>query len=132
MRHETFRQEYVKCGRNCKSCPHGPYWYAYWSDKGRTRKRYVGKTMESDYEKQEQRPNREDAGHRFDDIFSKRTATRKLAWEILGLGHHATMAEIKKKYRELARKYHPDAGGDQKWMQWIAAAWSYLNASQIA
>jgi hypothetical protein len=46
---KTYRQEWVKCGKaNCKPCQdgqgHGPYWYAYWSEKGRTRKRYIGKT----------------------------------------------------------------------------------------
>jgi len=40
----TLRDEMVKCGRKgCKSCPHGPYRYAYWSERGRTRKLYIGK-----------------------------------------------------------------------------------------
>jgi hypothetical protein len=36
----TLRAEYVNCGR----CPvqHGPYWYAYWREEGRLRKRYLG------------------------------------------------------------------------------------------
>ena len=36
----TIKREYVNCGK----CPtqHGPYWYAYWSAKGKTRKRYIG------------------------------------------------------------------------------------------
>jgi hypothetical protein len=42
----TFRQEMVKCGKQgCTRCPHGPYWYAYWREGGRTRSRYVGKTL---------------------------------------------------------------------------------------
>jgi hypothetical protein len=42
----TFRQEMVKCGKDgCTRCPHGPYWYAYWREGGRTRSRYVGKTL---------------------------------------------------------------------------------------
>lgn len=42
----TFRQELVRCGKDgCRSCPHGPYWYAYWREDGRTRSRYVGKTL---------------------------------------------------------------------------------------
>ncbi len=42
----TFRQEAVKCGKKgCTRCPHGPYWYAYWREGGRTRSRYVGKTL---------------------------------------------------------------------------------------
>ena len=37
----TFRREYVLCGK----CPkkHGPYWYAYWKEGTRLRKKYVGK-----------------------------------------------------------------------------------------
>jgi hypothetical protein len=42
----TFRQEMVRCGKDgCTRCPHGPYWYAYWREGGRTRSRYVGKTL---------------------------------------------------------------------------------------
>jgi hypothetical protein len=40
----TFRQERVRCGRSgCSTCPHGPYWYAYWREGGRLRSRYIGK-----------------------------------------------------------------------------------------
>jgi hypothetical protein len=40
----TFRQQSVKCGKaGCTTCPHGPYWYAYWREGGRTRSRYIGK-----------------------------------------------------------------------------------------
>ena len=42
----TYRQEEVRCGkRTCRSCPHGPYWYAYWKEDGRTRKRYIGRQL---------------------------------------------------------------------------------------
>jgi hypothetical protein len=42
------RQQWVRCGkRACTTCPHGPYWYAYWREDGRRRSRYVGK-LESD------------------------------------------------------------------------------------
>ena len=42
----TFRQERVRCGRpTCTRCPHGPYWYAYWREKGRLRSRYIGKQL---------------------------------------------------------------------------------------
>ena len=45
---KTYRQEHVKCGKpSCQKCSagagHGPYWYAYWSEGGRTRKQYIGK-----------------------------------------------------------------------------------------
>ncbi len=42
----TLRQETVRCGKKgCTRCPHGPYWYAYWREEGRTRSRYVGKEL---------------------------------------------------------------------------------------
>ena len=44
----TYIQERVKCGKpGCKSCSelggHGPYWYHYSSENGKTKKRYIGK-----------------------------------------------------------------------------------------
>jgi hypothetical protein len=45
----TYRLERVRCGKeNCKCASgelHGPYCYAYWSEGGRTRSKYVGKKM---------------------------------------------------------------------------------------
>ena len=44
MRRGSLSERYVKCGKdNCTRCPHGPYWYAYWTENGRRRSRYVGK-----------------------------------------------------------------------------------------
>lgn len=46
-RHYTYRREYVKCGKPGCQCAtgrgHGPYWYAYWKENGRLKKRYIGK-----------------------------------------------------------------------------------------
>jgi hypothetical protein len=45
----TFQQERVRCGRDgCSTCPHGPYWYAYWREDGRLRSRYIGKRLPGD------------------------------------------------------------------------------------
>jgi len=41
----TYRQEWVRCGKDCKKCPHGPYWYCYWKEDGKTRTRYIGKVL---------------------------------------------------------------------------------------
>lgn len=43
----TYRQQYTRCGKErCRKCKdgagHGPYWYAYWSENGRTISKYVG------------------------------------------------------------------------------------------
>jgi hypothetical protein len=41
-----YRQQHVRCGKaSCTSCPHGPYWYAFWKEDGRTRKRYIGRQL---------------------------------------------------------------------------------------
>lgn len=45
------RRQWVKCGKStCTTCPHGPYWYAYWREDGRRRSRYLGKLDEDDGE----------------------------------------------------------------------------------
>ncbi|MFN2558004.1 MAG: hypothetical protein ABR592_14280 [Nitriliruptorales bacterium] len=42
----SYRQEYVRCGKErCNTCPHGPYWYAYWREDGKTRSRYIGRQL---------------------------------------------------------------------------------------
>lgn len=42
----TYRLEHVRCGKqSCRSCPHGPYWYAYWREDGRLKSRYIGKKL---------------------------------------------------------------------------------------
>lgn len=46
---KTYRLEGVRCGnKNCKCAAgqlHGPYWYAYWSEGGKTKSQYVGKKL---------------------------------------------------------------------------------------
>lgn len=46
----TYRQQYTRCGKQrCRKCKegagHGPYWYAYWSEKGRTVSKYIGSRL---------------------------------------------------------------------------------------
>jgi len=47
--HKTYRLERVRCGKDICKCAdgnlHGPYWYAYWSEKGKTRSQYIGKRL---------------------------------------------------------------------------------------
>ena len=49
----TYRQQYTRCGKQrCRKCQegsgHGPYWYAYWSEKGRTVSKYIGSRLPDD------------------------------------------------------------------------------------
>jgi DnaJ-class molecular chaperone len=56
------------------------------------------------------------------------TSEIKEALEILGLPALITKEDIKKQYRHLAKKYHPDQGGDPKEMEKINHAYDLLNA----
>lgn len=45
----TYQHEMVRCGKKGCRCArgelHGPYWYAYWTEGGKTRSQYVGKKL---------------------------------------------------------------------------------------
>ena len=47
-------------------------------------------------------------------------------YSTLGVSKNATDAEIKSAYRRLAKKYHPDAGGDQTRFADISNAYNYI------
>ncbi|MGH2495414.1 MAG: J domain-containing protein [Ktedonobacteraceae bacterium] len=55
---------------------------------------------------------------------------RQQALAVLGLPPDATNQQIKRRYRELAKKYHPDRGGGQREMQRIIAAYQLLMKKQ--
>lgn len=43
------RQEMRDCGKqHCQRCPHGPYWYLVWHEKGtnKPKKRYIGRNLQ--------------------------------------------------------------------------------------
>jgi hypothetical protein len=43
----SLRQQMVRCGKDgCTKCPHGPYWYAYWTEDGKRRSRYIGRLLD--------------------------------------------------------------------------------------
>ena len=51
---------------------------------------------------------------------------RQQALKVLGLPPNATQLQIKRRYRALAKRHHPDRGGDPKQMQRIIAAYELL------
>ncbi len=51
---------------------------------------------------------------------------RQQALAVLGLPANATPAQIKQRYRKLAKQYHPDLGGDPRKMQRLTAAYELL------
>ena len=51
-------------------------------------------------------------------------------YEILGVSKDASEAEIKKAYRKLAMKHHPDKGGDQEKFKEISEAYAVLSDPQ--
>lgn len=44
---KTYRLQLIRCGKESCKCRrgslHGPYWYAYWVEKGKTKSQYIGK-----------------------------------------------------------------------------------------
>jgi len=55
---------------------------------------------------------------------------RQQALNVLGLPPNATSIQIKRRYRTLAKQYHPDRGGNQQQMQRIIAAYELLTKDQ--
>ena len=55
---------------------------------------------------------------------------RQQALAVLGLPPNATPQQIKRRYRSLAKRNHPDRGGDQREMQRIIAAYHFLIKEQ--
>lgn len=54
----SYRQRYTRCGKQrclkCKEGPgHGPYWYAYWCEKGRTVSKYIGLRLPAGIQEQQ-------------------------------------------------------------------------------
>lgn len=49
LSNKTYQSEMVRCGKKGCRCKrgglHGPYWYAYWTESGKTRSEYVGKKL---------------------------------------------------------------------------------------
>jgi hypothetical protein len=45
----SLRNQMVRCGKpGCSKCPHGPYWYAYWTEDGKRKSRYIGRLLDEE------------------------------------------------------------------------------------
>jgi len=53
--------------------------------------------------------------------------TKKDYYEVLGIGKDSSKEEIKKSYKKLAIKYHPDKGGDAEKFKEISEAYAVLS-----
>ncbi|GCE49530.1 DnaJ-like protein [Thermosporothrix hazakensis] len=51
---------------------------------------------------------------------------KQQALSVLGLPLNATPQQIKRRYRQLAMRYHPDRGGDPRQMQRVIEAYNIL------
>ena len=51
-------------------------------------------------------------------------------YETLGVSENASDKEIKSSYKKLARKYHPDVGGDEKKFKEVSAAYDSLKTQE--
>lgn len=54
------------------------------------------------------------------------TPTSLDLYRVFGVDSHAEIAEIRSAYRRLARRNHPDAGGDERIMIALNKAWAIL------
>jgi len=43
-----YQRQLIFCGKDCRGCPHGPYWYGFEKRDGKTRSEYVGGSSTED------------------------------------------------------------------------------------
>lgn len=133
MQSYTYRAEYVNCNSSkCRGCPHGPYWYGYFREDGRLKKKYFGKE-DPRPKKQEkftnpENPFKPEPPHPWEAILDRKTARLGVAEEILGIKPNASYEAARSAYRRRATEHHPDKGGDVRLCTCINAAWEYWRA----
>jgi hypothetical protein len=119
-RDATFIRQHINCGkRRCGTCggrryEHGPYWYAYWWEDGRTRSAYVGKSLPG--------------GRRAERDARRREAAMlpPNAYRLLGVTQKVTADELRRAYRKAALANHPDHGGSHERMVAVNVAYKSI------
>jgi DnaJ-like protein len=119
----TLLRQKINCGNpRCGTCRgvryvHGPYWYAYWWEAGRTRSAYVGKKHPGGA-----------AGER-----ESRKVERKIhgdPWGVLGISPDADHSTARRAYRRRAFETHPDRGGTQAEAVAVNRAWAEIRRAK--
>jgi hypothetical protein len=103
---------------------HGPYWYEYWREGKRTRKRYWGRRRPrpSDFRSDEARDPR---------TYDRSRMQRSEDLALLGLSSaDYDGVELRRAYRRAASEHHPDRGGSNEHLKRINAAYARLRSLQ--
>lgn len=74
----------------------------------------------------ESRRRQEHSGSR-----ARHTMTWEAACEVLGVSHGASKGEIRKAWAKLAKRHHPDVGGDAEMLKRINAAYNQLKGGRV-
>jgi len=123
---KTYRLQYIRCGKGCRGCPHGPYWYAFWKEDGKTRSEYIGKRRREDSEGKPPVENIPIKSHPWEGILNRRTASLGLACTILEVTEASAQEVVERAFRRLSRIHHPDRGGEERVMVMVEAAYSFV------
>lgn len=120
----SYRLQFIRCGKpKCKRCrrapAHGPYWYAFWKESGRSRSAYAGRA----------RPGWQPTGKGEGPHGApapRRPSSEDFAR--LGLEPGATWGDVRTAYKARARELHPDRGGSHWHMVRLNQAFARIKA----
>lgn len=130
-----YRVRGVKCGK-CEKIHH---WYKYrvWREGKKIKEEYVGKcdaqgNLEFDHKRTAHRQT--NYHHQQPPPSSPPYQRTRTPYEILGVSYYATSAQIKKAYRDLVKKYHPDVNKhvDHRIIAEINVAYQTLMKGRLA
>jgi len=116
MKKYTYRSEYIKCGKkDCKSCPHGPYWYRYYREAKKLHKQYVGKCLPGNDTRTPDLPHT-----------CRIVITLSDALDVFGLKALCNGREMRDRFNMLARLHHPHESGSNQRIKDVNLAWEII------